>query len=168
VFAALVHLQSPIWTWRDFGPWGLLLVAALLFQMFCLFGWFAAVESLLRSVGDPHLKPDREFFRFALVYPVIYMPIFFPLSISHILQSNLFLVPLHLVWMVCVVYVIAYVAKSFVLVEKNGPVSSYEYIAPFVLLWFFPIGIWIFQPRVNQLYREDAHQHSTQLTTGPD
>jgi len=27
----------------------------------------------------------------------------------------------------------------------------YEYSGPFFLIWFFPIGLWIIQPRINRL-----------------
>jgi hypothetical protein len=87
VFAALVHLQRPIWTWHDFGPWGILMAAVLFFQMSCVFSWFAAVDSLLRSVGNPQLKLGIEFFRFAVVYSVTCSALF-PLSFSHVFSRT--------------------------------------------------------------------------------
>jgi hypothetical protein len=46
------------------------------------------------------------------------------------------------------------VSKSLVLAETGKPASFYDYAGPFFLLWFFPVGIWIVQPRVNRLYSE--------------
>jgi hypothetical protein len=33
-------------------------------------------------------------------------------------------------------------------------VSFYDFSGPFFLLWFFPIGIWIIQPRINRLFTD--------------
>jgi hydrogenase maturation factor len=31
-------------------------------------------------------------------------------------------------------------------------VSFYDYAGPFFLWWFFPLGIWFVQPRINRLF----------------
>lgn len=56
--------------------------------------------------------------------------------------------------MVCMFYLLYFVSKSLVLAETSKPASFYDYAGPFFLLWFFPIGIWIVQPKVNRLYSE--------------
>ncbi len=52
------------------------------------------------------------------------------------------------------VYDLYFVSKSLALAETSRPVSFYDYAGPFFLIWFFPIGIWFTQPRVNRLYAE--------------
>jgi hypothetical protein len=62
--------------------------------------------------------------------------------------------PLHVFAMICMFYLLYFVSKSLVLGETGKPASFYDYAGPFFLLWFFPAGIWIVQPRVNRLYSE--------------
>ena len=38
--------------------------------------------------------------------------------------------------------------------------SFYDYAGAFFLLWFFPLGIWILQPRVNALAAMPPTQRS--------
>ena len=54
-----------------------------------------------------------------------------------------------------------FVSKSLALAEMQRPLSFYDYAGPFFLLWFFPIGIWFIQPRINRLYAD----HTTVLSS---
>jgi len=38
-----------------------------------------------------------------------------------------------------------------VTLERRQPVTFFDYSGPFFLFWFFPIGVWFIQPRVNKL-----------------
>jgi hypothetical protein len=131
-----------------------LFLGSMLFHILCVVFWLGAMGSFLNSIVKPELQMDERFFRFSLVYPVIYMPIFFPLLLSDILLSKNFIWPLHLACMACLFYLLYFVSRCFGLVEKEKPVSFYDYAGPFFLLWFFPLGIWIIQPKVNRLYAE--------------
>ena len=42
-------------------------------------------------------------------------------------------------------------AKAIVLAESHKKQKFDRYIGTFFLLWFFPIGIWFVQPRLNRL-----------------
>ena len=59
---------------------------------------------------------------------------------------------MHLVATFCMFYNLYFVAKSLKLVELQRPVGFYDYSGPLFLLWFFPAGIWVVQPRINRLY----------------
>jgi hypothetical protein len=54
------------------------------------------------------------------------------------------------------VYVLYFVAKNLVLAEtgKAASCSDQNVIVTFFLFWFFPLGAWFVQPKVNRLYRE--------------
>jgi hypothetical protein len=95
-------------------------------------------------------------FRISLVYPVVYVPIFFFLVIPDAGVPIWVILPLHLACMVCIFYLLYFVSKNLLLVETGKQVSFYEYAGPFFLLWFFPIGVWIVQPKVNRLYAEKS------------
>jgi len=59
--------------------------------------------------------------------------------------------PLHLLAMFSIFYVMAFAARNLIMAERQSPVTFYDYSGPFFLLWFFPVGVWIVQPRVNRL-----------------
>jgi hypothetical protein len=66
------------------------------------------------------------------------------------------IVPLHLLSMGCLFYCLYFIAKALKSVEAQQPVSVSEYLGDFFLLWFYPVGIWILQPRVNKLFPPDT------------
>jgi hypothetical protein len=123
-------------------------------------GWFWSMGSFLSSIVQPALKLKMGFFRFALVYAAIYLPVFMALFQS--LNPTVFAVimPFHFFAMYCIFYMLYFVSKSLVLVETGKSASFYDYAGPFFLIWFFPIGVWIIQPRINRLYAERTANHS--------
>ncbi len=62
--------------------------------------------------------------------------------------------------MACVLYVLYFVAKSLSLAETGRPVSALDYFGSFFLIWFFLVGVWIIQPRINCLFA--AHRETAQ------
>jgi hypothetical protein len=60
----------------------------------------------------------------------------------------------YIIPIICLIYILYFDSKSLALAERNESVSFYDYVGPFFLLWFFPIGIWIIQPKINRLYVE--------------
>jgi hypothetical protein len=143
----VASVQSP-GTTRLGLPLAILMEAGML----CCLGWYWALGSFLNSVVSPQLRPAIGFFRFAVVYPALYVPLFlvaFPFSGP---ISFPIILPLHFLAMGCVFYALYFVSKNLALAETARDVEFYDYAGPFFLLWFFPIGIWIVQPRINRLY----------------
>jgi hypothetical protein len=110
--------------------------------------WFWSMGTFFNSMVKAELRMPADFFHFALVYPALY----FGLFMAKFTQFEAWLVPLHLAGMFCMFYALYFVAKNLVLAETEKPTSFFDYSGPFFLLWFFPFGIWVVQPRVNQLY----------------
>ena len=139
---------------EDFGEAGLLFGVVMVPFMFCFFGWFWSMGSFLSSIVQPALRLKMGFFRFALIYPALYVFAFIGFFQSP--KPALFAVifPLHLFAMFCMFYNLYFVSKSLALAETGKPASFYDYAGPFFLIWFFPIGVWIIQPRINRLYAE--------------
>jgi len=72
-------------------------------------------------------------------------------------NSTWFLViilPLHLFSMFCIFHTIYFVAKTIRTAELQRVVTFGDFAGEFFLLWFYIIGIWIIQPKVNRLNRE--------------
>ena len=120
--------------------------------MGCLLGWYWSIGTFLSLRVPSALRLEPGFFRFALVYPAIYVLFFMWVfkTLNAVLLS--LILPLHFLAMFCLFYVLYFVSKSLVLAETCKPASFNDYAGPFFLIWFFPIGIWFIQPRINLQY----------------
>jgi hypothetical protein len=76
----------------------------------------------------------------------LYAPLFFALT------SGNFIVPLHLTAMICMLYDPYFVSRSFVTAQTGKMATFQDYAGQFLLLWFYAIGVWALQPKVNELY----------------
>jgi hypothetical protein len=144
--------QSP----DNFGKIGLPLAGVMVLNMLCLLGWLWSMGTFLNSILPPMLRMKMGFFRFALAYPAVYLPVFMLIFQSATRNPGILAImfPLHLFATFCMFYLLYFVSKSLVLAETGKPVSFHQYAGPFFLLWFFPVGVWITQPRINRLYAE--------------
>jgi hypothetical protein len=154
-------IPAKILSWHDFGSAGFFLLGVMMLYLLCFLAWFGSIGLFLRSIVKPELIMETQFFRFALVYPTLYMPIFFSLVILDTRVPVWVILPLHLACMICLFYLLYFVSKNLALAETGKPVSFYEYSGPFFLFWFFPVGVWVVQPRVNRLYAEKAREPSS-------
>ncbi len=119
--------------------------------MILFMSWFWAMGSFLNPLAPPYQRPRIGMFRFALIYPGLYVGVFLAVFA---LRSGLpaLLVPFHLFAVFCMFYNVYFVSKTLVLAETGKRVSFYDYAGSFFLLWFFPVGVWIIQPRINRLF----------------
>ena len=129
----------------------LLSMTTMFFYLACVLAWFWAVGSFSSSIVAPDLQMKDGFFYFALIYPLLYIPLF----ISIVFKpgpTTLLISPLHLFGMYCMFYALYFVSKSLAMAETGRSVTFYEYAGPFFLIWFYPLGVWLIQPKINQLY----------------
>lgn len=92
-----------------------------------------------------------------LFYAVLLNIYFFPnLELGQGTTPPFWLIPLHLLSMLGIFYGLLFTAKSLVTLHRSENVGFFEYSGAFFLFWFFPIGIWFLQPRVNQLYKKNV------------
>jgi hypothetical protein len=64
------------------------------------------------------------------------------------------IVPIHLFSMFCIFYTIYFVAKTIKTVELKREVKFGDFAGEFFLLWFYPVGVWILQPKLNKMIKE--------------
>lgn len=139
--------------WRGSGSTGYLDLIAMKLAVLCLVAWLGSLASFLRSVQRAELRMKTRFFRFAVAYAAIYSIAFFPEFIPARSVPALVTELLNLLCVTCLFYVLYFAAKNFALAKTGKPASFDVYVVPFFLLWFFPIGVWFVQPKVNQLFR---------------
>ena len=148
---------GPIRFWTDVGPAGFLYLGVGLLEMGCLFVWLRSLGSFLNSSQRPDLKLKTRIFGIATIYPFVYVPVFsFDLLVGRDMPTAI-LLPLHLLAMSCFIYAFAFVAKSLVIANRCKRAVLRDYALQFFQLWFFPVGVWWIQPRINQLYAEALH-----------
>jgi hypothetical protein len=119
----------------------------------CVLAWLWFLGSFLSSGLKAQFRMKPGFFHFAVLYPLLYMPVFSWFVFSSANGAVMVIVPLHLLGMACMVYVLYFVSRNLVMAETGMPASFSDYIGTLILFWFFPVGVWLVQPRVNRLYR---------------
>jgi hypothetical protein len=136
-----------------------LTVTSAIVSTVILFGWLYTIATrLYPKLPQYHqLKIGR--FRFAFFFPVIYIVaaicFIFAMVSSDAPKWIFVIVPLHIFAMVCLFYVLYYTAKSLKTVELQRRVNFGDYAGEFFLLWFWVIGVWFIQPRINTIFAND-------------
>lgn len=152
--------QSP----DDFVKIALPLGFVMVLNVLCFLGWLWSMGTFLSSILPPMLRMKMGFFRFALIYSALYLPVLIVVYQSLLLNPEplAIIFPLHVFATFCVFYLLYFVSKNLLLAETGKPVSFHQYAGPFFLIWFFPVGVWITQPRINRLYaeRRNAEPHT--------
>jgi len=128
------------------------------------FGWFWSIAIGLQTKIPANVKLKVEKFKIFFFIPLIYI---FIISIFFVFIGNWIeggnnpgsgriglimgiIVPLHLFSMFCIFYCLYFVAKTFKTVELQREVTFSDFGGEFFLFWFFPIGVWIVQPKINK------------------
>lgn len=108
----------------------------------------------LYSIGTKLYLENRDnnpfgllLFRISIIYPITY----FVFAIYNLLANGEIIKSLHIGAMISTLYAIIFTAKILKSAELNRKASIVDYLGDIFLIWFFPIGIWIIQPRINKL-----------------
>jgi len=80
-FSAVGVISATLGSWYNFGPGGFFFLGVMVLYLLCFLAWFGSMGLFFRSIVKPELRMETQFFRFALVYPVVYVPMFFFLVI---------------------------------------------------------------------------------------
>ncbi len=127
--------------------------------------WFYAVGSNLYRMRPPGARLSLRRFVFDLVYFLLYSLILLFASAQILSAWNfasfgvqlLILLPFHLYAIVAAIAIVAFVAKAMVCVTERQDVPFHAYTGTFLLLFFFPFGIWTVQPRIQAIIRDRIH-----------
>jgi hypothetical protein len=133
------------------------------------FGWFWSIAIGLQNKIPSTVKMKVTKFKIFSFIPMVYM-LFITIGIGSLFtwlpeaaksgeqpDVGLFgigmavIVPLHLFSMFCIFYCLYFVAKTFKTVELQRETTFSDFAGEFFLIWFYPVGIWIVQPKVNKM-----------------
>jgi hypothetical protein len=117
-----------------------------------IFVWARSVGTFLNSLLEPSLQFEKPFFYFSLVYPILFLvvePAFLSVDSS---ASHWLRILLGGLSFICSINIVSSVAKSLVSVKTGTSSRFSDYAWEFFQIWFFPIGVWFIQPKINRLY----------------
>ena len=134
------------------------------------FGWLWSIGTFLtKKLSTSSQNPDdlrtvnlpHGLFKGALIIPTLYIAFLCwfvgklmwgnEMSELFIMEHIGLIVTAHLMSTACLFFVLYYNAKALRSVELQRRARFGDYIIDFILFWFFPIGIWILQPRINKV-----------------
>jgi hypothetical protein len=92
-------------------------------------------------------------FRTALLCPLVVYASLFILAFTTSAQiPQQAILPLHLLALISFLYLQIFVSKNLVSAETGKSASFSAYLGTSLLIWFWPIGVWFVQPRINRLF----------------
>lgn len=131
--------------------------------IFGVFGWFWSIGVGLQSHISSQIRINTDKFKLFFIIPLIYLIVVsLPIGDNHetIFTSGnaAIIIPFHLFSMFCIFHSIYFVAKTLKTVELQRAVTFSDFAGDFFLIWFFPIGIWIIQPKINKFVENNDIQ----------
>lgn len=124
------------------------------------FGWFWSVAVGLQSKIPDGAKMKVKKFKIFFFIPLIYILFLLGFLMISMTEGGLnpaifaVIVPIHLFSMFCIFHTLYFVAKTFKTVELQREVSFSDFAGEFFMIWFYPIGVWIVQPKINKMIEE--------------
>ncbi len=133
-------------------------IPMMLLYMFSFYAWFWSISVGLQKQIPIEARMNVTRFKLFVFLPLVYVLLIL-LGTTIIIQAKadppiwifLIMFPLHLFSMFCTFYQLYFVAKTIKTAELQRETKFEDYAGEFFLLWFYPVGIWILQPKVNKL-----------------
>ena len=136
-----------------------------------VFSWFWSVANGLQKTAPASVSMKTIKFRIFSIVPLLYVSavcVFMFIALSKVKPQDLPQIPmewigiamfiLNIVSTFGIFYTMYFAAKTLKTVELQREVSFRDFVSEFFMFWFFPIGIWILQPRINDII-EKQHQN---------
>ena len=134
-----------------------LIGSLVLFAVIVVFAWLFSIGKW----ANQHLPEDQQksptLFTLGFIVPIIYIVllilVYLPtLSPDSRPQPPNWMLPLHMLSLIGVFYGIWFTARQYMALQRYHDVDFLIFSSAFFLMWMFPLGIWIIQPGVNELF----------------
>ena len=123
------------------------------------YGWLYALGVNLNKKLPSTVNMNLKKFKCCLLIPIVCMLLVIYFTDIFNLIFPIVMLILSLVSMYCIFYCFYFIAKALKAVESQEP--NEDFLGEFFYLWFFPIGIWFIQPRVNKIFDEKLQNKIT-------
>jgi len=130
-------------------PVAMLLPTLLVGVLF--YGWIWSISVACYKALPNELATSPRLMQIGLIYALVYIVIAVLFFFGPEKKFPVYGAFMHLLAMAAIFYSLGFTAKQLTKLEQNKDVTFFTYSGPFFLLWFFPIGVWFIQPKVNQL-----------------
>jgi hypothetical protein len=138
------------------------------------FGWYYTAGTNFQKGLPPTVSMNLKLFKLLLFIPLVYIFIIssmmfgvfgdFSMGDQMLTPGFALIIFIHLLSMFCLLYCMYFIAKAMKAMELQRPVTFSDFAGELFLLWFFPIGIWLLQPRINLMF--DPKLKSENLAEG--
>ena len=146
-----------------------LLPLFVVFVVFVMMGWYWSVGVGLQKKLPATVTMKTNRFKLFLIVPAVYLVIMMVfinqvfqmvgsgesldnIAFPSIMVFPFIIMPLQLFTVFCYFHNIYFAAKTIKTAELQRPTTFSDFIGEFFLIWFYPIGVWILQPRINSLH----------------
>jgi hypothetical protein len=122
------------------------------------YSWYWSIAVGLQKMLPEGITMKVTLFKFFLFVPIVFMLFLFLGAYYFYTRQDIPsliilvpLVPLYLFVIFCSFYCIYFIAKTIRTVELQRNVVFGDFVAEFFLIWFYFIGVWVLQPRINKM-----------------
>jgi hypothetical protein len=125
------------------------------------FGWYWSMAFGLQRFIPKELRLNLNKFSVAFYLPIFYFIYFIGYFLSTFPpnQDDIYwligMIPFNFIAMGCIFYCMYFIAKALKTAELQRKVSFPEYIGEFAMIWFHWIGVWIIQPKLNNMMNDE-------------
>ena len=158
LFLMLILPTALCWMWGV--PFNPLVVAAIgLFLLIVLFAWMGSVGIWCNARLPEGRRGNPIPFVVAMLIPLAYALLYILVYLPQLQAAGgppekppLWLLPMHMLSMLSIFYVYWFTASKYKSLLENEDADFLIFSSTFFLLFIFPLGVWIIQPSVNELY----------------
>ena len=132
--------------------------------MGALLGWMYSISIKFNQLLPEGVKMNVGFYKICVYFPILYIFVLLLLTSNFVQKQlvvnsnfpfNLMLIRIcHLFTTFCMFYDLYFTSKTLKTVELKRKIGFSDYAGEFFLMWFFPIGIWFLQPKINKIYAD--------------
>ena len=149
VFIGAIIAPQPAFLNQGLGYYTEMLTRLIISLVFV--GWLWSISQACYKTLPAELASSPRIMQAGLIYALLYFMIGSNFFMQPGEEVPIYIIAFHLLGMASIFYAFGFTAKQLVKLEHGKDVSFFAYSGPFFLIWFFPLGIWFVQPKVNQL-----------------
>ena len=136
------------------------------------FGWIWSIAIGLQRKVPVSVKMKVKKFKTFFFVPLIYIVLISLIvgfsasglfangnASASVIVGNIFIAivfMLHLFSMFCIFYSLYFVSKTIKTAELQREVTFGDFIGEFFMLWFYPVGIWFIQSKINKMAQMES------------